>query len=158
MQLYNDDVADNRKRLDKLSAGVEPVATFLFNVVFVFSVTVFQRCFSLCFRFLASRRSFSALLWWQNNRKCFSPLLWSRSRRGWPLHGQFRFRFFNLLLFFLLFSLTVRLHSHSLWTYSQSCAQYAFQWNIVFQSSSSLPAASRFVHDSENLKLVTDQT
>ena len=51
MQLYNDDVAGNRKRLDKLSAGVEPVATFLFNVVFVFSVTVFQRCFSLCFRF-----------------------------------------------------------------------------------------------------------
>ena len=110
MQLYNDDVADNRKRLDKLSAGVEPVATFLFNVVFVFPVTVFQRCFSLCFRFLASRRSFSALLWW-------------RSRRGWPLHGQFRSRVFNLLLFFLLFSLTVRLHSHSLWTYSQSCAQ-----------------------------------
>ena len=60
MQLYNDDVADNRKRLDKLSAGVEPVASFLFNFVFVFSVTVFQRCFSLCFRFLASRRSFSA--------------------------------------------------------------------------------------------------
>ena len=123
MQLYNDDVADNRKRLDKLSAGVEPVATFLFNFVFVFSVTVFRCCLSLCFRFLASRRCFSALLWWRNNRKCFSPLLWSRSRRGWPLHGQFRFRFFNLLLFFLLFSLTVRLHSHSLWTYSQSCAQ-----------------------------------
>ena len=99
------------------------VATFLFNFVFVFSVTVFRRCFSLCFRFLASRRSFSALLWWRNNRKCFSPLLWSRSRRGWPLHGQFRFRIFNLRLFFLLFSLTVRLHSHSLWTYSQSCAQ-----------------------------------
>ena len=51
MQLYNDDVADNRKRLDKLSAGVEPVASFLFNLFSFFQSPFFSAVFLCVFVF-----------------------------------------------------------------------------------------------------------